>query len=308
MPEPAVDPSSSKQRQPMVSIILPTYNRAEFLPAAFEAIRAQTFTDWELIVIDDGSTDDTRSAVAALAGCCTQSVSYHYQQNKGAFGARNAGLDLARGQFIAFYDSDDLWLAHHLLNCVTALDNCQDLDWVYGACRKVDQATGVVLAQNTFYENSRPRPFLKLRSRSSGQLRIIDDPLAAKCMILHGLMCGLQTSVFRSRVFANLRLPPYRIGEDQIFAVTAILSGFKLGYFDSVHVIYRVHSANVSGAANGGGLDRQIWVVREESRGYEELLHSKRLTPFRAACSAPAVAPPVLLEARICTPLAKWST
>src|SRR5947208_8996196 len=85
-------------RRPAVSVILPTYNRAKFLPQAFASIKSQTFTDWELIVVDDGSTDDTRSVVEEQTRGWAQPVRYHRQENRGAYGARNAGLDLTRGE------------------------------------------------------------------------------------------------------------------------------------------------------------------------------------------------------------------
>src|SRR5207244_3503006 len=99
-----------------------TYNRARFLPQAFESIRAQTFTDWELIAIDDGSTDETAEVIGPLTASLSQPVRHDRQDNQGAYGARNAGLGMARGRYVAFYDSDDTWLPHHLADCVAALE------------------------------------------------------------------------------------------------------------------------------------------------------------------------------------------
>ena len=76
-----------------VSIILPTYNREKFLPEAFAAIETQTFVDWELIVVDDGSTDGTRELVPPLTVNPTQPVRYIDEENRGANGARNTGLN-----------------------------------------------------------------------------------------------------------------------------------------------------------------------------------------------------------------------
>src|SRR4051812_27741752 len=101
-------PESRADAVPAVSVILPTYNRAKFLPQAFASIKAQTFTDWELVVVDDGSTDDTAAVVAEQTRGWPQSVRYVRQENRGAYGARNTGLDLVRGDAVAFFDSDDV--------------------------------------------------------------------------------------------------------------------------------------------------------------------------------------------------------
>jgi glycosyltransferase involved in cell wall biosynthesis len=266
---------------PDLSIILPTYNRARFLPWAFQAIEGQGYRDWELIVVDDGSTDDTRALVTELGRGWPQPVRYVYQENRGAYGARNAGLDLARGEYIAFYDSDDVWLPHHLRDCVRALEAHGDLDWVYGACRMVDFATGRELAPNTFYIDGRPRPFLKLRTRPVGRLRIIEDPDAKRAMILHGLLCGLQNSVIRRRVFADRRfcVRPRHEAEDQLVVVRALAAGHRLAYYDRVHVVYHVHGGNSSAAGSGSSLEKRLRIMEELTRGYEELRGQVRLTP-----------------------------
>ena len=118
---------------PTVSVILPTYNRARFLPEAFASIRAQTLTDWELIVVDDGSTDNTPELVAELSKSMPRPVRHIRHENRGAYGARNTGLDQAAGRYLAFFDSDDLWRPHHLQDCAAALDANADVSWVYGA-------------------------------------------------------------------------------------------------------------------------------------------------------------------------------
>jgi glycosyltransferase involved in cell wall biosynthesis len=95
---------------PLISVIIPTYNRAALVVEAVESVLAQTFTDFELIVIDDGSTDET-AARLALYG---KALRYERQERSGVSAARNRGLALTSGQWVAFLDSDDLWLPRKL--------------------------------------------------------------------------------------------------------------------------------------------------------------------------------------------------
>ncbi len=101
----------------LVSVIVPTYNRADTVKRAIASVQAQTFQDWELIVVDDGSTDDTSSLIAGL----DPRMVVIRQENQGISGARNTGLTSSTGQYIAFLDSDDEWLPHHLELCIAFL-------------------------------------------------------------------------------------------------------------------------------------------------------------------------------------------
>jgi glycosyl transferase family 2 len=97
-------------KAPTVSVILPTYQRRELVRRAIASVMAQTYRDFELIVVDDGSTDGTREALASVS----EKLRYHWQPNRGVAAARNAGLRMARGSIVAFIDSDDRWLPDHL--------------------------------------------------------------------------------------------------------------------------------------------------------------------------------------------------
>ena len=93
-----------------ISVILPTYNRCLFLKQAIESVLAQTFTDYELIVVDDGSTDETPELLASYG----EKIITIRQENKGVSAARNAGIQKASARLIAFLDSDDLWMPEKL--------------------------------------------------------------------------------------------------------------------------------------------------------------------------------------------------
>jgi glycosyltransferase involved in cell wall biosynthesis/CelD/BcsL family acetyltransferase involved in cellulose biosynthesis len=95
---------------PLVSVVMPTFNRADTILRAIASVQAQTHGDWDLIVVDDGSTDDTASRIAGL----DPRIRVLRQENRGVTAARNTGLAAVRGDLVAFLDSDDEWLPHHL--------------------------------------------------------------------------------------------------------------------------------------------------------------------------------------------------
>jgi glycosyltransferase involved in cell wall biosynthesis len=106
--------------KPRVSIITVTYNYGHFLPEAIQSVLEQTFPDWELIVVDDGSTDNTADVVASFQD---HRIRYVCQQNRGNPAARNAALKMATGEYVAFLDADDAWLPDKLQKQVTQLDS-----------------------------------------------------------------------------------------------------------------------------------------------------------------------------------------
>lgn len=111
---------------PSVSIILPTFNRVDVIGRAVSSVLKQSFEDWELIVVDDGSTDGTR---ARLEGVDSR-IRFIEQSNQGVYVARNTGLKAARGRFITFLDSDDEWLPHFLALTTAFLHRHPDCHWV----------------------------------------------------------------------------------------------------------------------------------------------------------------------------------
>lgn len=97
----------------LVSIITPTYNCARFIAETIRSVQAQSYGDWEMIIVDDCSTDNTEAVVGQFAD--DSRIKYHcLEHNSGAAVARNTALKLARGRWIAFLDSDDLWLSEKL--------------------------------------------------------------------------------------------------------------------------------------------------------------------------------------------------
>jgi glycosyltransferase involved in cell wall biosynthesis len=115
---------------PLVSVIIPTYNRADQLENALRSVLAQTHAHWQLLVVDDGSTDDTRARVAAFSAAHGVPIEYHYQTNQRQAAARNTGLRHSRGEYVASLDSDDTWHPSFLAAGVAQLEK-HGLDLVF---------------------------------------------------------------------------------------------------------------------------------------------------------------------------------
>ncbi|WP_025209156.1 glycosyltransferase [Hippea sp. KM1] len=109
---------------PKVSVILPTYNREKTVSRAIESVLAQTFTDFELIIIDDGSTDNTKEIVNKFKD--ERIVYVRYNENRERSAARNSGIKISRGKYIAFLDSDDEWIRDKLKKQVNLVENSKE--------------------------------------------------------------------------------------------------------------------------------------------------------------------------------------
>jgi glycosyltransferase involved in cell wall biosynthesis len=124
----------------LVSAIIPTYNRASLVGRSIESALAQTYRDLELVVVDDGSTDDTRAVVESYG----PRVRYVYQVNAGVSAARNLGMRHARGEFVAFLDSDDTWRPWRIEAQLAALTRHPDAGLVWTDMTAVDENGHVI--------------------------------------------------------------------------------------------------------------------------------------------------------------------
>lgn len=114
-------------KYPLVSVIIPGYNCANYITETLESVYNQTYQNWEIIFIDDGSTDQT----AKVLDPYMDRITYFYQDNKGTAGARNAGIQKAHGELLAFLDNDDLWRPEKLELQVDAMQAHPDVALVF---------------------------------------------------------------------------------------------------------------------------------------------------------------------------------
>ena len=160
---------------PTVCVVIPTYNTAEYISEAIESVLAQTYRGFEIIVVDDGSTDNTYEVIKQCHANNTQDVElikvtnpfqqtqltqrtqqtqrthliYIYQKNGGRASARNTGIKAARGRYIAFLDSDDLWTPGKLEKQVDIMDSNKDIDFLFGDKQRFSD-DGTIITSSMF--------------------------------------------------------------------------------------------------------------------------------------------------------------
>ena len=202
--------------KPLVSVIVPVYNGEAFLAAALQSIFDQSYTNHEIIVVDDGSTD--RSADIAQS---FQHIHYIYQQNAGVAAARNTALGIVKGVLIAFLDQDDQWVANKLELQVQYLIDHPDMDYVM-AKQRIDLAED--MARPTWINEE----------------TIQEDR--------HAPLPG--TLLVRREVFDRVGLydTSYRNGSDTDWVYRANDLGVKLGQVEATLLIKGVHADNESHA------------------------------------------------------------
>ena len=128
----------TQQGTPLVSVVMPAYNAAEYIEAAVTSVQRQSFTNWELIVVDDCSSDETCPFVERLARQDPRIRLYHNAQNQGTAYSRNHGLEQCRGDYVALLDSDDIWHPEKLEKQL-ALIQKEGADLVYTSYAIVDE-------------------------------------------------------------------------------------------------------------------------------------------------------------------------
>lgn len=158
---------------PAVSVVVPTYERRELVRRAVKSVLAQTLGDLEVIVVDDGSTDGTEEAVRGL----DERVTYVHQDQRGAAAAHNVGIELGSAPVIAFLDSDELWLPHHLTVVMSAL--ARHPEAVLAAARPQAQVAGRRLGPEPILLDLLPRLLIENPVGATSCVAVRREALAA---------------------------------------------------------------------------------------------------------------------------------
>lgn len=256
---------------PLVSVVIPTYNRDYCLTRTLASLQAQSYVNWEAIVVDDGSTDATAGLLRGLAANDAR-IRYHFQANAGVSRARNAGLALARGECIAFLDSDDTWWPWKLEAQVACLDRLPEVGMVWTDMAGTDEAGSVIRArylrrmygayawvdtEQAFTDHASLADFappLATRLPALAAVRVHWGEMFTA--MLYGNLVHTSTVMLRrSRVEAVRGFnETYRTGEDYDFHLRTCREG-PVALIDAPAINYRVPGGNDQLTANRYALE-----------------------------------------------------
>jgi len=239
---------------------MPAYNAERFLAAALDSALAQTLRDFEIVVIDDGSTDATGAIAARYAaqhGPCMRIV---HQANQGLCGARNTAMKVARGTYFAMLDADDEWLPQHLADSIAALEKNPEAGFVHANIERIDaQGTRLSVPPRYWREG--------------------DDAFARLFLREEHVSCP--TVVFRRELIEQVGAfdPRFnRLGCEDRDLWLRIAAVRDVIFLPDVHARYRLHDANVSANLEKMRCARLLLV--------EKFAHTPRGRPLRRAALA----------------------
>lgn len=262
-----------KPKTPLITVIAPIYNRKHFLPQLFSTIFSQDYDNYEVIIVDDGSNDGSFEWIENNKSAFKKEITYLKQENAGHYAARNNALNHAKGELIAFQDSDDEWPEYHLSRMADIFTKNPDLDWVFGKLQRINHETRKEVEKSNFYmPNGEFHPFLQLhQEKREDGLSVIQDEKIGLTAILSRVPGSTQSAVIKAAVFEKHRFDEsYRTAYDQFFAVKVVLDDFKFGYVDEYHQIYHIHDDNISLVAGGDAPKREKSALTH-IRGYNSI-------------------------------------
>ena len=220
-----------------VSVIIPTYNYAHYITEAVESVLNQTYKDFEIIVVDDGSTDNTKEVIRPYLN----KIKYIYQQNSGPSAARNRGIKEAKGEYIAFLDADDIWLPQKLELQIKFIEKEKELGLVFSDMTCFNEK-GIL--KKSFLKDIPVFNDLCIESLSSIEKIISDDVFNA---LLQGNFIPTNTVIVKKECFDKVGL----FDENLLFVEDRdmwlrIALAYRIGFIKLPLVKRRFHRRNIN--------------------------------------------------------------
>ena len=213
----------------LVSAIMPLYNSERFVAQAIDSALAQTWRDLEVVIVDDGSTDSSAAIADRYACAYPDVIRVIHQRNEGVCNARNTAMAAARGDCFALLDADDVWLPHHVQECVAELQRRPDVALVHADVERID-ADGKSLG-------CAPRTWDRLGND------------AFRVLYLRSEHVCCPTAVFRREAIdeiGDFDVQFNRLGCEDRDLWLRMSTIAHVAYIDNVHALYRLHGNNMS--------------------------------------------------------------
>lgn len=251
---------------PFFSVVIPTYNRVDYLRSTLDTVFRQTFTDYEIIIVDDGSTDGTAEYLQSLEN----RVRVFAQKNAGPGAARNLGAKYARGTYLAFLDSDDLWFPWALESFHAAITNCREPALVIASLIPFSEPSEIAnIESGTLAYNS---------------FRDVKDALIAGCL------AGAGKIVCRKDIFqaANGFSNELFVAEDHEFSFRLAGSGSAVLIKQPVVLAYRKHEGSTWAQAERLYAGMVYLLESYRSGAYRHHIPARELAPVLSMHLRPA--------------------
>jgi len=242
---------------PRVSVVIPVYNAERFVSETIESIISQTYSSWEVVAVDDGSKDRSLEILRGFERRMPEKIRVISQKNSGVSMARNAGIGVSRGEYIAFLDQDDLWMPKKLEKQVPLLDSNRELGLVYSDAYIVWEREGRTRTAFSILKPFRGRVFERL---------ILENFIVVSTAVVR------KDAVDRVGAFNH----KYRISEDYDLFLR-IADQFHVDFVDEPLAKYRIHGANVTITAGVPSNDETLqimdyWLGKAQDRTLVSLL------------------------------------
>ena len=206
----------------LVSIIMPVYNGQLYIIESIESVLAQTYENWELIIVNDGSTDKTEEIIFKFQNLSNK-VKYFYKVNEGQVKATNFGILKSNGEYVAFLDSDDLWENDKLNRQINFILKNKNVDFLYSKYNSIDENGNLLCTNNSHDSLNHYKDLLK------------------RCFI------GRLTVIVKKSILIELNLfDEFLHSTDDWDMWIRISEKFKLSFLDEVVASYRIHPQSMS--------------------------------------------------------------
>jgi len=231
---------------PLVSIITPTYNSEKFITETIKSVQNQTYTNWEMIIVDDDSSDQTNSIVEAFSAGDSRIKAHQLKINSGPAKARNVGIENAKGKYMTFLDADDIWFPDFIENSIDTI-NKTGVHFVFSSYRRSDENLNFIYSDFIVPEKVTYRDILKTNSISCLTAFIDIEVLGKKTMpeIFKRQDMGLWLQYLKEIPFAHgIQAPKaiYRIRKNSLSRNKTNLLKYQWHFYRKVENLNAFHS------------------------------------------------------------------